>query len=103
MLHNSKFFYNFKNMIISKILTGKLSIPHMCSKLIIHPYPGKTFFRLCTLLFTITSTFLNAQTLQQKLDKYLEEYHSQKYVASISAGVLKKNKIIWLGSTVIPI
>jgi CubicO group peptidase (beta-lactamase class C family) len=85
-------------MIISKILTGRLSIPHMCSKLIIDPYPGKTFFRLCTLLFTINCTFLNAQTLQQKLDKYLDEYHSQKNLASISAGVLKKNKIIWLGS-----
>jgi CubicO group peptidase (beta-lactamase class C family) len=41
---------------------------------------------------------LTAQSLSQKLDKYLIEYQSNKNVASISAGILKKDKIIWLGA-----
>ncbi len=39
-----------------------------------------------------------SQSLSQKLDQYLLEYQTNKNVASISAGVLRKGKIIWLGT-----
>jgi CubicO group peptidase (beta-lactamase class C family) len=59
---------------------------------------GKRILLLISVLAVIPFTSIKPQTLQQKLDKYLVEYKTNKNVASISAGVLKKGKTIWLGS-----
>jgi len=58
----------------------------------------KKFLLLIIILSAFTSISVKSQQLQQKLDKYLVEYQNNKNVASISAGVLKKGKITWLGS-----
>ncbi len=61
------------------------------SKLVI-----KLFFLLIILFFQ--TTLLDAQTLNQKLDQFISEYQINKNIASISAGVLRKGKIIWIGA-----
>jgi CubicO group peptidase (beta-lactamase class C family) len=65
---------------------------------IIQTQKGKVILLLILTLLTFPFTYIRTQSLQQKLDKYLVEYQNNKNVASISAGVLKKGKIIWLGS-----
>ncbi len=54
------------------------------------------FLLLAILLFQ--SELIHAQTLSQKLDQYISEYQVNKNIASISAGVLRKGKIIWIGA-----
>jgi serine beta-lactamase-like protein LACTB len=68
-------------------------------KFIISLRTGRNILLLIFLLLTCFSIPIQSQTIQQKLEKYLIEYQNNKDVASISAGVLKKGKVIWLGSS----
>ncbi len=55
-----------------------------------------------TLFFLVSFLFIQVSFAQQQsniklFDKYLDEYLLNKKVPSISAGILKENKILWLG------
>jgi len=52
-----------------------------------------------TSLFFLIYNFSFAQDIKQELDKYISDYKRLKNVPSISAGVLSKGKIFWLGAT----
>jgi len=82
-------------MIFVKKYIDKISILY---SFITHPRPGRKIILLIIIQLAIPNISIKPQTLQQKLEKYLVEYQTNKNVASISAGVLKKGKIIWLGS-----
>jgi serine beta-lactamase-like protein LACTB len=59
----------------------------------------KSFLTLLILiLFVFPSVFFTQQKKEKLFDSYIEEYIKNKKVPSISAGVLRDNKIIWLGS-----
>ncbi|MCL5028813.1 MAG: beta-lactamase family protein [Bacteroidetes bacterium] len=56
----------------------------------------KISFILFIIFFQLYET--DAQSLSQKLDQYISEYQVNKNIASISAGVLRNGKVIWLGA-----
>jgi CubicO group peptidase (beta-lactamase class C family) len=85
-------------MINREMQIGSLSLLNVTDSHTNQFLNGKTIVLILLILLTFPFIRINAQTLQQKLDKYLIEYQSNKNVASISAGILKKGKIIWLGS-----
>ena len=84
-------------MIYREKLTVLRFTPQMSSKLGTNSHPGRWGLLIFFLLLGFTIQ-IQPQSVQQKLDKYLVEYHANKNVASISAGVLKKGKIAWLGA-----
>lgn len=53
---------------------------------------------LILILFVVPSVSFTQQKKEKLFDSYLEEYIKNKKVPSISAGVLKDDKIIWLGA-----
>lgn len=55
------------------------------------------FLFFFSILF-VQLSFAQQQSKIKLFDKYLEEYLSNKKVPSISAGILRENKIIWLGA-----
>jgi CubicO group peptidase (beta-lactamase class C family) len=85
-------------MISREKYIDSISASHVFYKLIIYLRPGRRILLLIFILLTFSCILIKPQTLQQKLDKYLVEYQTNKNIASISAGVLKKGKIIWLDS-----
>ncbi len=60
--------------------------------------PSNRILLFLIFFFCFNISSIKSQTLSQKLDQYLAEYQVNKNVASISAGVLRKGKIIWVGA-----
>ncbi len=55
-------------------------------------------FNFFIALVIISNGFILSQTIDKKLDQYLTDYYINKDVPSISAGLIKDGKIIWMGS-----